>query len=217
VSSQLVRQWRILALIPKVPPGIDVVMLEARLFASGIAVHRRTIQRDLVELAKVFPLIQIGAEKPYKWRWSDEARFLCSIPILEAPDEPGAEIALRLRVERSAARYVVEGLRGGAAAARDVTCVNKDKKQVEVLARVVDACTLRRWLLGFADSIEVLAPAHVRAELGDAALRVAERHRSRDRADDRLDHRVDDRADDHEDDRANHHADHRAGGRARKM
>jgi predicted DNA-binding transcriptional regulator YafY len=178
VTSQLVRQWRILSLIPKILPGIDVATLEARLFAAGVNVHRRTLQRDLVELAKVFPLIQVGDEKPYRWRWSDDARFLCSIPILEAPEEAGAEIALRLRVERSVARYVVEGLRGKNAAARDVTCVNKDKKHAEVLARVVDACTLRRWLLGFADSIEVLAPIQVRTELGEAALRVADRHRA---------------------------------------
>jgi predicted DNA-binding transcriptional regulator YafY len=154
-----------------------VATLEARLFASGVAVHRRTIQRDLVELAEVFPLVSMGEEKPYRWRWSDDARFLCSIPILEAPEEPGAEISLRLRVERSAARYVVEGLRGKPARARDVTSVNKGKA-VEVHARVVDACTLRRWLLGFADSVEVLAPEHVRAELAASAARIAERHRA---------------------------------------
>lgn len=152
--------------------------LEARLFASGVIVHRRTIQRDLVELAKVFPLIPSGEEKPFLWRWADDARFLCSIPILEAPEAPGAEIALRLRVDRNTARYVVEGLRGTAAAAREVTCVSKDRTHVEILARVVDACTLRRWLLGFADSVEVLAPDHVRAELGESAARIAERHRA---------------------------------------
>ena len=151
--------------------------LEARLFASGVAVHRRTIQRDLVELSEVFPLVSSGEEKPYRWRWSDDARFLCSIPILEAPDAPGAEIALRLRVERNTARYVVEGLRGKAVAAREVTTVSKDKTHVEVLAHVVDACTLRRWLLGFADSVEVVAPVHVRAELAESAARIAERHR----------------------------------------
>lgn len=178
MQQQLVRQWQILAMIPKASPGIDVATLEARLFAAGLTVHRRTIQRDLVGLASVFPLIAMGEEKPYRWRWSDDARFLCSIPILEAPEEAGAEISLRLRVERSVARYVVEGLRGKTAAAREVTCVAKDKAHVEVHARVVDACTLRRWLLGFADSVEVLAPEHVRTELGEAAARVAERHRT---------------------------------------
>ena len=176
MQSQLIRQWQILALIPKSPPGIDVMTLEARLFAAGLTVHRRTIQRDLVALAQVFPLISVGDEKPYRWRWADDARFLCSIPILEAPEEGGGEIALRLRVERSVARYVVEGLRGKSAAARDVTCVAKSKSHVEVHARVVDACTLRRWLLGFADSVEVLAPEHVRVELGETAARIAERH-----------------------------------------
>jgi predicted DNA-binding transcriptional regulator YafY len=179
VSTQLVRQWRILSLIPKVPPGIDVVTLEARLFASGVSIHRRTIQRDLVELAEVFPLVSSDAEKPYRWHWAEDARFLCSIPVLEASEEPGAEVTLRLRVERNVARYVVEGLRGKAAGARDVTCVSKDKTHAEVLARAVDTCSLRRWLLGFADSVEVLAPVHVRAELASSAARIAERHRLR--------------------------------------
>lgn len=181
MASQLIRQWRILSLIPKAPPGIGVAKLEARLFASGVTVHRRTIQRDLVELAEVFPLVCVGVrgnDKPYRWHWSDDARFLCSIPILEAPDAPGAEISLRLRVERSAARYVVEGLRGKAAAARDVTTLIKNRTHVEIHARVVDACTLRRWLLGFADSVEVLAPEHVRTELAASAARIAERHRA---------------------------------------
>jgi len=176
VASQLVRTWLILSLIPKTDPGIDVATLEARLFASGVSIHRRTIQRDLVELSEVFPLISVGADKPYRWRWSDEARFLCSIPILDNSQEPGVEVALKLRVERNTARYVIEGLRGRAAAAREVTCLSKDKTHVELLARVVDTCTLRRWLFGFADAVEVLSPAQVRTELAATAARVATRY-----------------------------------------
>lgn len=181
MASQLVRQWLILSLIPKTVPGVDVATLETRLFASGVTVHRRTIQRDLVELSEVFPLLAVGQDKPFRWRWADDARFLCSIPILDVSEEDarGAQIALRLRVERSAARYVIEGLRGKAAAAREVTCLKKDKTHVELVARVVDACTVRRWLLGFADAVEVLAPAHVRSEISEMAGRVAERYRAR--------------------------------------
>jgi predicted DNA-binding transcriptional regulator YafY len=176
VASQLVRQWLILSLIPKALPGIDVATLETRLFASGIAIHRRTIQRDLVELAEVFPLVSVGDDKPFRWRWSDDARFLCSIPMLDSAGESGAEIALRLRVERTTARYVIEGLRAKPAAARDVTCVKKDKRHVDVLARVIDTCALRRWLFGFADALEVVSPEHVRSELAATASRVTERY-----------------------------------------
>lgn len=183
MASQLVRQWRILSLIPKSAPGIDVATLETRLFASGVAVHRRTIQRDLVELAEVFPLVAKGSEKPYRWHWAEDARFLCSIPILDATDEPGAEIALRLRAEKGNARYVVEGLRGKSIAARDVTSVKKGDEHVEILARVVDTCALRRWLLGFADSVEVIAPDDVRIELAETASRVAERYRASEASD----------------------------------
>jgi predicted DNA-binding transcriptional regulator YafY len=176
VASQLVRQWRILSLIPKVDPGVDVATLEARLFASGVSVHRRTIQRDLVELSGVFPLVPLGKEKPFRWRWADDARFLCSVPMLDPSDEPDVEIALRLRVDRKVARYVIEGLRGKTVASRDVTCMKKDKSHVELLARVVDACALRRWLLGFADAVEVLSPEHVRRELAVTAAHVVQRY-----------------------------------------
>ena len=40
-------------------------------------------------------------------------------------------------------------------------------------ASVPDGCALRRWLFGFADALEVIAPPHLRAELSAKASRIA--------------------------------------------
>ena len=38
-----------------------------------IVAHRRTIQRDLVDLAHLFPIAVNERSKPYTWRWKDGA------------------------------------------------------------------------------------------------------------------------------------------------
>jgi predicted DNA-binding transcriptional regulator YafY len=165
-------------MVPKDPPRIDVATLERRLRDHGVVVHRRTIQRDLVELARVFPLVVDFREKPFGWRWADGAEFLCSIPILRDPRGEGAEIVLCLRVERALARTVAEGLRGRDGDARRVTVTPRDDGYVDVTAHVLDVCALRRWLLGFGDAVEVLSPDHVRAEFVEKAARIAARYRA---------------------------------------
>lgn len=75
-------------LLPKGPRRIDTATLEERLRERGFDVHRRTIQRDLVELAGVFPIVSDERTKPYGWRWADDAELRCAIPAL-----PGARVA----------------------------------------------------------------------------------------------------------------------------
>jgi len=60
-------------MLPRPPRRIDTAAIEARLRERGILVHRRTIQRDLVELAEVFPIVSDERNKPYGWRWADDA------------------------------------------------------------------------------------------------------------------------------------------------
>lgn len=176
VVSQLVRQWLILSMIPKEPPRIDAGGIEERLADLGIVVHRRTIQRDLAELSRVFPLVADERERPFGWRWAEGAEFLCSIPILSDPRAAGAEITLRLRVDRPLARAIAEGLRGRDGDAREVTMEPARDGAVEITARIVDSCAMRRFLLGYGDAVCVLEPAHVRAEFVEKAARIAARY-----------------------------------------
>lgn len=177
MTTQLIRQWLILSMIPKAPPRIDVAGIEERLAELGVVVHRRTIQRDLLHLSRVFPLVADERERPFGWRWADGAEFLCSIPILSDPASAGAEITLRLRVDRMAARTIAEGLRGRDGDAREVTMSPPRDGFVEMTARIVDSCAMRRWLLGFGDAVEVLSPEHVRAEFVEKASRIAAKYR----------------------------------------
>ena len=174
VGSTIIRQWHLLTLLPKGPRRIDTATLEERLRGRGLDVHRRTIQRDLVELAGVFPIVSDERSKPYGWRWSDDAELLCAIPALPGARHGAPEIDLVLEVRAAAVKAVSEGLRGPEGQARDVhvAAASTDHRGVcEVRARVPDGCALRRWLFGFADALVVVAPAHLRAELAEKASR----------------------------------------------
>ncbi len=176
VGSTIVRQWHLLTLLPKGPRRIDTATLAERLRGRGFDVHRRTIQRDLVELAGVFPIVSDARSKPYGWRWSDDAELLCAIPALPGGLHGAPEIELVLHVRSAAVKAVSEGLRGPEGQARDVhvaaaSSVTRDVSVVR--ARVPDACALRRWLFGFADAIVVVEPARLRAELAQKAALIA--------------------------------------------
>ncbi|MDB4935423.1 MAG: transcriptional factor-related protein [Labilithrix sp.] len=175
MASAIVRQWHLLTLLPKGPRRIDTATLEDRLRARGLVVHRRTIQRDLVELASVFPLVCDERTKPYGWRWADDAELLCAIPALLGARNGVPEVDLVLHVRAAAVRAVSEGLRGpeGQARAVHVEARASVADRVAVRASVPDGCALRRWLFGFADALEVIAPTHLRAELAEKAARIA--------------------------------------------
>jgi predicted DNA-binding transcriptional regulator YafY len=175
VATAIVRQWHLLTLLPKGPRRIDTATLEEKLRARGLEVHRRTIQRDLIDLATVFPIVSDERTKPYGWRWADDAELLCAIPALPGARNGVPEIDLVLRVRVAAVRAVSEGLRGPEGQARIVHVDERTNGSdvVAVRARVPDGCALRRWLFGFADALEVTAPLHLRAELAEKAVRIA--------------------------------------------
>ncbi len=180
MGSTIVRQWHLLTLLPKGPRRVDTATLEAHLRARGLEVHRRTIQRDLVELAAVFPIVSDERSKPYGWRWADHVDGLCAIPATAALDAP--EIDLVLRVRAGAVETVTERLRSPAVRAKDleVTARTSDGDICVVKASVPDGSSLRRWLFDLADVAVVVSPAHVRAELAARAKRIAAAYRDDD-------------------------------------
>lgn len=177
MGTTIVRQWHLLSLLPKGPRRIDSATLAERLRERGLAVHRRTVQRDCIELASVFPIVSDERTKPYGWRWADDAELLCAIPALAGARVAVPEIELVLHVRAAAVRTISEGLRGPEGQARQVVVgearTSGDAQLVEVSARVPDGCALRRWLFGFADALEVVGPSHLRAELAGRASAVA--------------------------------------------
>ncbi len=74
-----------LRFIPRAPAKIAVKELQERLRDADFQVTTRTVQRDLVDLSTVFPLISDDREKPYGWSWQREASSF-DLPGLSVPD-----------------------------------------------------------------------------------------------------------------------------------
>lgn len=137
--------------------------------------HRRTIQRDLLELAEVFPIVADERAKPYGWRWSDDADLAITPPFGHALGSQGARIDVSLRVRRDVVGEVLERL--GAWDHR----ITDDPEEAFVIAEVAvsDSLATRRLLLGHADEVEVVAPVPLRRELVLRAQRILALHLAR--------------------------------------
>lgn len=81
----LLRQWNMLRLLPRAPGKISVRDLCQRLRDAEFAVTERTIQRDLNELAAVFPLVVDDRDKPFGWSWQRDASSF-DLPGLSLPE-----------------------------------------------------------------------------------------------------------------------------------
>lgn len=66
----IARQWEILRLLPRRTPGITSRELAQTLAAVGFKVTKRTIERDLVQLASVMPVECNDKGIPFGWHWS---------------------------------------------------------------------------------------------------------------------------------------------------
>jgi predicted DNA-binding transcriptional regulator YafY len=81
----LLRQWNMLRQIPRAPGKISVRELCQRLSDTDFPVTERTIQRDLNELATVFPLVVDDRDKPFGWSWQKDAASF-DLPGLSLPE-----------------------------------------------------------------------------------------------------------------------------------
>lgn len=71
----LERQWAMLRSIPRAPRRISATELSVVLDELGFSVTKRTIERDLQNLATRFPLYLDDRSKPYGWSWMKDANF----------------------------------------------------------------------------------------------------------------------------------------------
>jgi predicted DNA-binding transcriptional regulator YafY len=91
MSDTLLRQWEMLRIIPRFPRKIEVGALMTQLEAAGYRISRRTLQRDLNELSRLFPLQSDTRNTPYGWSWSADAPAF-DLPGMDAP----AALTLRM-------------------------------------------------------------------------------------------------------------------------
>ncbi|CUA86913.1 Predicted DNA-binding transcriptional regulator YafY, contains an HTH and WYL domains [Gulbenkiania indica] len=68
------RLWHLLRQIPRYPQKVTTSEIEHGLAALGVAVSGRTLQRDLQDLSRLFPIVADERSKPYGWSWAREAK-----------------------------------------------------------------------------------------------------------------------------------------------
>lgn len=69
----LARQWEILKFLPSRSPGLTVKEITSRLDAEGFNISKRSVERDLTELSRIFPIVCNDKSKPFGWYWSRDA------------------------------------------------------------------------------------------------------------------------------------------------
>jgi predicted DNA-binding transcriptional regulator YafY len=89
----LLRHWQTLRLIPRAPRRIAVSELREHLTAEGFIVGKRTVERDLNALSRIFPLVSDDRSKPFGWSWQADA------PAFDLPGMSNSE-ALTLLMGR---------------------------------------------------------------------------------------------------------------------
>lgn len=83
--STLARQWEMLKTLPSKPPGTTAAELQCKLEDAGHATSKRTIERDLIELSRIFPIQCNNKGTPFGWYWvPGSATELPGISICEA-------------------------------------------------------------------------------------------------------------------------------------
>lgn len=75
------RQWAMLRRIPQHPRQITARELTVRLEAEGFEVSKRTVERDLLSLSTIFPLMSNERSRPYGWSWNKDAEAF-SLPSM---------------------------------------------------------------------------------------------------------------------------------------
>ena len=81
MNDTLLRTLTMMHMIPRYPKGIGTAALRGKLSAAGFEITLRSIQRDLVELSTIVPLVN-SENKPSAWSWHADAEAL-SLPALD--------------------------------------------------------------------------------------------------------------------------------------
>jgi len=90
----LLRQWQMLRMIPRYPHKITARDLHEKLRAEQFDVTKRTVERDLLSLSEMFPLISDDRDRPFGWSWSKDA------PVFNLPGLSHTEALTLAMVEQ---------------------------------------------------------------------------------------------------------------------
>ena len=74
MSDTLLRQISMIELIPRYPAKTFTNEIKDKLSALGYEATLRTIQRDLQELSRLFPIVSDERSHPFGWSWEKDAQ-----------------------------------------------------------------------------------------------------------------------------------------------
>jgi predicted DNA-binding transcriptional regulator YafY len=84
-TDVMLRNWELLQLIPPRAPGKTARQLLDDLERNGYKVHKKTVERDLVDLSTIFPITANEVAKPYQWYWTPNISLaLPGVTVTEA-------------------------------------------------------------------------------------------------------------------------------------
>lgn len=139
-QQSLLRQWHMLRMVPRAPAKVSAGELCERLCAADFNVTKRTVERDLKELANVFPIVVDSRDKPYGWSWLRDASSF-DLPGLTVPE------ALTLTLVEQHLRHHLPPLTVDALRPHF-------RSAARTLAAVEDSAPSRAWL----DKVRSVAP-----------------------------------------------------------
>lgn len=94
------RHWHLLKLLPRYPRQTDAATVTNTLKSSGFGITKRTVERDLQNLSRAFPLQCDERSLPYGWSWARDVEPF-DIPAMDV------ETALSFTVLDRFARHLL--------------------------------------------------------------------------------------------------------------
>ncbi|MNN26336.1 hypothetical protein D3C81_1398380 [compost metagenome] len=169
----IARQWQLLKLLPSCHPGMSSTQLQVALASTGHTTSKRTVERDLNELATLFPLHCNSKGMPYGWYWQPDLNEGEAQPLQVVARIPRQAIALHAWVDDLLARRLEDQ-----PLSDDMRLTPQQAGGATLDATVDDGRALMGWLLSQAGSIRVLAPEALRAAMIDHLRRSLALHDS---------------------------------------
>ncbi len=161
----LARQWAILTLLPDTGPGLNARVLQQLLLGVGHDTSKRTVERDLLELSKVFPLRCEDQSLPYSWSWQPGCKPASTCPAdpIALPEQPRptAIEPRHIRVAFKAEPRLTQDF-AQTFGVSDLTLEPTPEGDTLACATLEDTPLLLHWLLSQAGSLRVQAPAALR-------------------------------------------------------
>jgi len=156
----IARQWQLLRLLPDYPPGLSSTQLQQALAKVGHPTSKRTVERDLNELAGLFPLHCNSKGMPYGWYWQP-GLSLGEAQLLQPNDlDRPQRVALSAWVNPALAQRLQQQ-----PLSADMRLEYQEDGSAHLEATVEDNRPLLGWLLAHAGAIQLYAPAQLRTAM----------------------------------------------------